>query len=162
LVVASTFTIEPLNPTVPARESEVFANEVTAMSMPRVFLADDQEEIRETVALVLDGEFQVVGTAADGRRALELAPKVAADVLVLDISMPGMNGIEVASHLREEGSSAKVVFLTIHDDPDLVDAAMSTGALGYVLKGLLATDLVPAIWKAIEGRTFISHSLPVG
>jgi DNA-binding NarL/FixJ family response regulator len=158
--VACTFAINSLNPT-PSTEPEVFAKEVTAMSMPRVFLADDQEEVRETVALVLEGEFQVVGTAADGRRALELAPQLAADVLVLDITMPGLNGIEVALRLREEGSSAKVVFLTIHDDPDLVDAAMSTGAFGYVLKGLLATDLAPAIWRAIEGRTFISPSLSV-
>jgi DNA-binding NarL/FixJ family response regulator len=106
----------------------------------------------------LGDEFQIVGVASDGREALELAPKLAADVLVLDIAMPGLNGIEVALRLREDGASAKIVFLTMHDDADLVEAAMSAGALGYVLKALLATDLVPAIWKAIEGRTFVSPS----
>jgi DNA-binding NarL/FixJ family response regulator len=132
------------------------------MSRPRVLLADDQREVRETVVLVLEDEFQVVGTAADGRRALELASKVAADVVILDVAMPGLNGIEVALRLREDGSSAKVVFLTMHDDADLVEAAMSAGALGYVFKALLATDLVPAIWRAIEGRTFVSSSISIG
>ena len=141
------------------RKTRVLAREDTAVTTPRVFLADDQEEMLQTVAQVLEGQFKVVGTAEDGERAFELAPSLSPDVLVLDISMPVMDGIEVASRLRNQGSKAKVVFLTVHDDTDFVKAAMSAGALGYVLKPCLATDLVPAIWRALEGNTFVSPSV---
>jgi DNA-binding NarL/FixJ family response regulator len=133
------------------------AKETTAI--PRVFLADDQEEMRRTVAQVLEGEFQIVGTAENGAGVLELTPGLSPDVLVLDISMPVVTGIEAALRLRQAGSRVKVIFLTVHEDLDFVEAAMSVGALGYVLKQSLATDLVPAIWKALEGSTFISPSL---
>jgi DNA-binding NarL/FixJ family response regulator len=125
----------------------------------RVFLADDQEEILRTVAQVLEGKCEVVGTARDGVSALRAAPSLAPDVLVLDISMPVMNGIEVASRLRDEGSLIKIVFLTVHEDMDFVDVALSAGAYGYVIKSYLATDLVFAIRRALEGRIFVSHSM---
>jgi DNA-binding NarL/FixJ family response regulator len=141
------------------REKSVLAKENTAMIVPRVFIADDQEEMLQTVARMLDGEFQVVGTAENGMRVLELAPSLSPDILVLDISMPVVNGIEVACHLKESGSAAKVIFLTVHADPDFVEAAMSTGALGYVLKPCLATDLVPAIWTVLGGNTFVSPAM---
>jgi DNA-binding NarL/FixJ family response regulator len=146
----------------PQAETGASAQEDTAMITPRVFLADDQEEMLHTVAQVLESQFKVVGTAEDGGRAFELAPSLSPDVLVLDISMPVMDGIEVALRLRNQGSTAKVVFLTVHEDTDFVEAAMSAGALGYVLKPCLATDLVPAIWKALEGNTFVSPSIYVG
>jgi DNA-binding NarL/FixJ family response regulator len=133
------------------------ARERTAI--PRVFLADDQEEMRRTVAQVLDGEFQIVGTAENGAGVLELTPNLSPDVLVLDISMPVVTGIEAALRLRQAGSKVKVIFLTVHDDLDFVEAAMSVGALGYVLKQSMATDLVAAVWKALEGSIFISPSL---
>ena len=88
--------------------------------MPTVLLADDHIELLQAVARMLEGKFEVVATAKDGRRALELAHNLSPDVLLLDISMPVMNGIEAALHLKEEGSSAKVVFLTVHDDRDFV------------------------------------------
>src|SRR3981081_4518978 len=119
-----------------------------AMHAPRILLADDHEEMLETLAGILEDEFQIIGTANNGMRALELTASLAPDIVVLDISMPEMNGIEAAWRLREEGSLARVVFLTAHNDPDLVEAAMSAGALGYVLKSHLATDLASAIWQA--------------
>ena len=130
-----------------------------AMMTPRILLADDQEEMLQTLVEMLEGEFQIVGTAENGMRVLELTPRLAPDIVVLDISMPEMNGIEAAWRLREEGSLARVVFLTAHNDPDLVEAAVSAGALGYVLKSHLATDLVSAIWQASVGKTFISPSI---
>lgn len=136
----------------------MLAKRDTVIITPRVFLADDQEEVLQTVAQVIEGEFQVIGTAENGGRVLELVPRLSPDVLVLDISMPVVNGIEVALRLRDEGSSARVIFLTVHQDADMVEAAMSAGALGYVVKPLLATDLIPAIWNAMEGRTFVSSS----
>jgi len=107
---------------------------------------------------MLEGKFEVVATAKDGRRALELAHNLSPDVLLLDISMPVMNGIEAALHLKEEGSSAKVVFLTVHDDRDFVEAAMSAGALGYILKQRLAADLILGLKTVLDGDTFVSSS----
>ena len=133
-----------------------------AMNAPRILLADDHEEMLETLAGILEDEFQIVGTANNGMRALELAASLTPDIVVLDISMPEVNGIEAAWRLREEGSLARVVFLTAHNDPDLVEAAMSAGALGYVLKSHLATDLVPALRNALEGNTFVSRSIYLG
>ncbi len=129
------------------------------MTTPRIFLADDQEEMLHIVEQVLEGPFKIVGTAEDGGHALEMVLSASPDVLVLDISMPVMNGIEVASRLRNRGSNAKIVFLTVHEDPDFIQAAMSAGGLGYVLKPSLATDLVPAIMGALKGNTFVSHSI---
>jgi DNA-binding NarL/FixJ family response regulator len=127
--------------------------------IPRLFVADDQEEMLRTVAQILEGEFQIVGTAENGVGVLEFAPGLSPDVLVLDISMPLLTGIEAALRLREAGSRARVIFLTVHEDLDFVEAALSAGAVGYVLKPSIATDLVPAIRKALEGSTFISPSL---
>lgn len=132
------------------------------MTMPRVFLVDDQPEVLQVVAQVLSGEFQIIGAAEDGQRVLELVPSLSPDILVLDISVPLVNGIEVAFRLKEEGSAVKVVFLTVHADSDFVSAAMSAGALGYVHKPYLSTDLIPAIRQALAGATFVSPSIYQG
>ena len=141
------------------RKTAALAKADVAMTAPRILLADDHQEMLQTLVGILEDEFQIVGTAGNGMRALELAASLTPDIVVLDISMPEVNGIEAARRLREEGSLASVVFLTAHNDPDLVEAAMSAGALGYVLKSHLATDLVSAIWLALVGKTFISSSI---
>jgi DNA-binding NarL/FixJ family response regulator len=127
--------------------------------MPRVFVADDRKDVLQAVVQVLEGEFKVVGTAEDGMSTLALVPQIDPDILVLDISMPLLNGIEVAMQLKNAGSQAKIVFLTVHEDCDFVRAAMSAGALGYVLKPCLASDLVPAIRKALKDCTFVSPAV---
>ena len=126
---------------------------------PLVVLADDQEEMLKTIVQILGDEFDVVGTAENGTQAVELATKLSPDVVVLDIAMPVLNGIEAACRLRTLSSSARVIFLTVHMDSEFVEAALAAGALGYVVKPSLATDLVPAIWAAMEGNTFISPSM---
>ncbi len=128
---------------------------------PRVVLADDQKDILRSVALTLGNTFTVVGTAENGVGAVDLATKLSPDVLVLDISMPVQNGIEAACHLRALGSTTRVVFLTINTEPEFVEAALFAGAFGYVLKQSLASDLVPAIWAALNGSTYISPSVHV-
>lgn len=133
--------------------------ERTLATAPRILLADDQEEMLHTVVLILQDEFNVVATAGDGTTAVELATKLSPDVLVLDIGMPVVNGIEAAWRLKALGSQAKVIFLTVTSDAEFVEAALSAGAVGYVLKPSLATDLVPAIWAALRGNTFISPSM---
>ena len=80
-------------------------------------------------------------------------------MVVLDISMPVLNGIEAARKLKATGSSARIVFLTVHADPDYVNAAFGTGALGYVLKSELASDLLPCLKEALVGRSFVSPSI---
>ena len=131
----------------------------TAPITPRVILADDQKEILRAVIVVLRDEFRVVGTAENGTEAVDLTTRLCPDVLVLDVCMPVENGISAAYHLRDLGSTTKVVFLTVNQDPDFVEAAMSAGALGYVLKQSLAAELVPAIWSAMHGHVFISPSI---
>ena len=104
------------------------------MGCPRILLADDSLEMLERVAKFLGSEFDLVGLAEDGQQALNSALKLSPDILVTDISMPNLNGIQVASHLQRSGSDVKVIFLTVHEDHDYVEAAFSIGVLGYVLK----------------------------
>ena len=125
------------------------------MDRIRVLLADDHEAMLERVAKLLATECRVVGTATDGQQALEAAQDLEPDVLVLDISMPVMNGIETAHRLKEAGIEVRIVFLTVHDDPDYAREALNTGALGYVIKPRIASDLVAAIKEAHAGRWFL-------
>src|ERR1700745_4246056 len=103
------------------------------MDSPRVLLADDLPEMLETVTHLLRDDFDIVGYAQDGEDAIKAATTLNPDLLVLDIEMPFRNGIQVASHLRDSGYRVKVIFLTVHEDRDYVEAARSIGALGYVL-----------------------------
>ena len=123
---------------------------------PRILLADDQEEILRTVATMLGEEFEIVGFAENGVQVMDLVLKRSPDVLVLDIFMPVMNGMETATCLRASGCATKVLFLTVVEDSDFVETAISMGALGYVVKPHLATDLVPAIRAVLQGRLYIS------
>jgi DNA-binding NarL/FixJ family response regulator len=125
----------------------------------RILLADDQQEMLEAVARLLEDEFDVVGTVKNGEQAIEAATRLAPDILVFDISMPVMNGLEAALRLKGSGSKAKVIFLTVNEDPVIVEAALSFGALGYVLKQRLVRDLIPAIHHAIENRVFVSSTM---
>jgi len=111
------------------------------------------------IVLALRDEFSVVGIAENGTEAIDLTTRLCPDVLVLDICMPVENGITAACHLKDLGSKTKVIFLTVNHDPEFVAAAMSAGALGYVLKQSLAAELVPAIWSAMHGNVFISPSI---
>ncbi len=130
------------------------------MDRIRVLLADDHEAMLERVARLLKTECDVVGTATDGQQALEAARDLKPDVLVLDISMPVMNGIETAHQLKNAGVEARIVFLTVHDDPDFAREALEAGALGYVIKQRIASDLLAAIREAYAGRLFLSPTLP--
>ncbi len=137
----------------------VAIQKVRDAAAPSVLLADDQEEVRQTIAHLLELEFRIVGMAENGERALELTPNLSPDVVVLDICMPVLNGIEAAEQLRESGCPAKVIFLTAHADQDFVEAAFSAGAFGYVLKSSAGGDLIPAIHQALEGKHFVSSPL---
>jgi len=129
------------------------------MGCARILLADDHQAMLETVSRVLAVDFDIVGTVGDGEQAVQAVVSLDPDVVVLDISMPVMNGFEAASCLRQSGARAKVIFLTAQTNQDFVSAAFSAGALGYVLKTRLMTDLVPAVREVLEGRTFASPCL---
>jgi DNA-binding NarL/FixJ family response regulator len=126
------------------------------MTRSRVVLADDLAPVLMEVAALLKHSFDVVGVASDGRGALETTLRLKPDVVVLDISMPGLSGIEVARELRKRGSGAKVVFLTVHEDPTILEACRAAGGLGYVIKVLMETDLIPAMKDALADRNFTS------
>ena len=130
------------------------------MRTPRVLLADDLPEMLEKVTQLLRHDFDIVGRAQNGQKALEAAMSLDSDLVILDISMPLLNGIQVALTLRERGCKARVIFLTVHEDRDYVEGAFSVGALGYVLKSRLATDLVPAVQEVLQGRIFSSFEQP--
>ena len=125
----------------------------------RLIIADDHKLLLDTVAALLAPEFDIVGTAHDGKALLETVARLDPDVVVLDISMPIFDGLEVARRLKQGGARAKVVFLTAHDDEDFVREALSAGAAGYVVKTSMVGDLTHAIREALAGRIFISSTL---
>jgi DNA-binding NarL/FixJ family response regulator len=128
----------------------------TTSSEPRVLLVDDNDAMLARAASALTPGCLVVGAAKEGQAALEAAGALHPDVIVLDISMPGMTGLEIACHLRRAGSTAALVFLTVHDEDEIVSAARAAGGIGYVVKSRLASDLRFAVEEAVAGRRFVS------
>jgi DNA-binding NarL/FixJ family response regulator len=124
----------------------------------RILVADDHELMRNRVVRLLKSEFNVLDAVADGQAVLEVVGRLKPDVCVLDISMPIMGGIETAARLKQSGSSAKIIFLTIHEGMDFVAAAFETGATGYVIKSRMLADLRIAIREVLAGGTFVSSS----
>ena len=129
------------------------------MSKARVLLADDHQAMLAKVRRELGDEFEIVATVGNGEEAVDAVCRLDPDVLVIDISMPVLNGLEAASRLRATSCRTKIVFLTIHTDPDYIAAAFSSGASAYVSKNRLSTDLVPAIREVLQGHTFVSETL---
>ena len=122
----------------------------------RIVVADDNRQMRDKVVNLLTPRYEVVGAAADGKAALEVVKLLKPDIAVLDISMPIISGIDVAAEMKRSGSPTKVVFLTVHSDPDYLVAALYVGASGYVVKSQMAEDLFTALSEARSGGIFIS------
>jgi len=125
----------------------------------RVLLADDNGEMLTDLRDELSEEFEIAGTAENGEEAVREVLRLDPDVLVLDLNMPVMNGLQVTSLLREKHSRTKILFLTIHEEPEYISAAFCAGALAYVTKRRLGSDLRLAIREAYDGRKFLSSSL---
>jgi DNA-binding NarL/FixJ family response regulator len=123
---------------------------------PRVLLVDDHSALLQQVNRLIDKEFDVVGMLPDGKGLLEADASHNPDLIVLDISLPGQSGLNLAHRLRESGSKARLVFLTVHCDVDYAQAAFLAGASGYVVKSRMASDLVPALHAALQGERFVS------
>ena len=119
-------------------------------------MADDSEQILRAVSRLLDPQFEVIGSVLNGEQAIEATLRLKPDVLVLDIMMPVMDGLEAARCLKRVGAPPKIVFLTGLEDPAIMETAMEAGGNGYVLKSQLLTDLPLAIHAALGGRSFLS------
>ena len=130
---------------------------MTAHDQPWVLLVDDNESVLAQAAATLSSACVVVGAVKNGKAALESVDRLQPDVIVLDISMPGMSGLEVAARLRRTGSTIPIVFLTIHDDEELVRATQAAGGIGYVVKTLLSSDLLVAVNSARAGERYVSQ-----
>ena len=126
------------------------------MSKPRILIADDHPILAEGLRSLLEPEFEVVGVVADGRELVAAAKKHRPEVIVADVTMPSLNGIEAAKQLRDAGVDSKVVFLTMHHDISYARRAMEVGATGFVLKHSLASELVTAIREALRGKTYVT------
>ena len=125
----------------------------------RVLIVDDDDEVRNTVTSLLEDRFHVVGAAENGQQAIELAALLCPDIVVLDVCMPVLDGIATAVQLRKCRFSGKIVFLSMQHDPDFIEAALAAGAVGYVLKCSVRTDLKRAILLALDGKSFVSPAL---
>ena len=122
----------------------------------RVLVADDHQPLLDRVVKTLAHDFCVVATVTDGEQLVAAEAALHPDVVVVDVCMPGMSGLEAAACLRRRGSQVPVVCLTAYEDPEIIEAAWEAGALGYVTKASLAADLVPAVRAALAGRRFVS------
>jgi DNA-binding NarL/FixJ family response regulator len=126
---------------------------------PRVLIADDHLLVAEALKSLLALEFDLVGVVADGRALLEAAGTLRPDVIVADITMPQLNGIDALIQLRQDGDQVPVVFLTMHQNANFARRALEAGASGFVLKHSAPAELILAIRAALEGRTYLSQQI---
>ena len=126
------------------------------MKKPRVLLADDHKIVIEGLKNLLRDEFEIVGSVEDGRALVEQASTLYPDVIVADISMPQLNGIEAARQIKKIDKNIKIVFLTMHQDATYAANAFEAGASGFVLKHSASSELIRAIREAIKGRTYVT------
>ena len=129
------------------------------MSRPRVLLADDHRMVAEGVKRLLEEEFELVAVVDDGRQLVESAGRLRPDVIVADITMPHLNGIEALVVMKRDNPDVRVVFLTMHKDAAYARRALEAGARGYVLKHSAQTELFLAVRAVLDGKTFISPTL---
>lgn len=129
------------------------------LTKPKLLLADDHKIVLDGLSRLLETDFLLAGTASNGMELVSQARALAPDVIVADISMPLLNGIDALRRLREEGITAKVVFLTMHPDVTYLSRAFEAGASGYVLKHAAADELVSAIRVAMGGGRYVSPEL---
>ena len=132
------------------------------MNRSRVLIADDHRVLAEGLRSLLQPHFDVVGIVSDGRELVAAAKKFDPDVVVLDISMPSLNGIDAARQMQSAGCRAKVVFLTMHREVTYAARALDAGASGFVLKHSAASELVTAIQEALKGGTYVTPQIASG
>jgi DNA-binding NarL/FixJ family response regulator len=135
------------------------ASETQGSLRPRVLIADDREIFLDHVTSLLKQDFDLVGAVNNGRALVCEAQRLRPDLIILDVSMPVLNGIDAAREIHAAFPDMKLLFFTVHTDPDVIRACFAEGGLGYVAKSRLVTDLMPAINEILSGHSFISPSL---
>ena len=128
----------------------------------RILLADDHTLLLEAFRKLLESVYDVVGTVGDGLALLAIAPALKPDVILMDISMPRLNGLEAGRRLKQMMPSVKLIFLTMNEDPDLAAEAMRSGASGYLVKTCAASELLDAIPAAIKGKSYVTPKIARG
>jgi len=129
------------------------------MTKPRVLIADDHTLIAQAYQKLLEPEFEVLGIFVDGRTLLDKAPALKPDIIILDIAMPMLNGLEACRQLRPLMPGVKFIFLTMYQDPDLAIEAIRIGASAYVLKTSVAAELIKAIREVTRGRSYVTPAI---
>jgi DNA-binding NarL/FixJ family response regulator len=129
------------------------------MNRPRVLLAEDHAETAERLRKLLRADFEVIEWVEDGRALVAAAERLSPDVIVTDIAMPDLDGIEAARVIRDHDANARIVLVTVHAESMLVEAGLAAGALGYVLKDTAGDDLVTAVHAALRGQRYVSSEL---
>jgi DNA-binding NarL/FixJ family response regulator len=132
------------------------------MRAPRVLLADDHTLLLGAYEKLLAEECEVVGQVSDGRALVAAAEQLKPDIIVLDISMPFLNGLEAGRQIKQRSRDIKLIFLTMNDDPDLAAEAFRAGASGYLLKRSAASELVTAVREVVRGRSYITPLITEG
>ena len=127
------------------------------MNKKRILLADDHPHFSELVEALLGPAFEVVGKVRDGQALFEAGISLKPDLILTDISMPVLNGIEAVEELHRSGCNSKIIFVTVHSDPDFVRSCLAVGAAGYVVKPRVAVDLQLAIREVLAGHLFVSR-----
>jgi DNA-binding NarL/FixJ family response regulator len=131
------------------------------MSVGRILVVDDFVPWRHLVLRLLESEtdLQIISTAFDGTEAVQKAEELQPDLILMDLGLPGINGIEATRQIGIVSAGSKVLFLTHHSEPDIIQAAFDAGASGYVLKSDFHADLIPAVRAVLRGQKFVSRSL---
>lgn len=126
---------------------------------PRILIADDHSMVAEGLRAVLEKRYEVIGIVPDGRELLSEAPRLKPDVIVVDIGMPFLNGLDAADRLKSILPTVKFVFLTMNVDPNLAAAALAMGPVGYVLKHSAVTELLEAVAEVLQSRPYLTPQL---
>jgi DNA-binding NarL/FixJ family response regulator len=134
-------------------------NSINFTKRPRVLIADDHGIVAEGIHAILEKSCDVIGIARDGRELLVEAEKLKPDVIILDIGMPLLNGLDAAERLKGSLPATKFVFLTMKDDANLAAAALNVGAVGYVLKNAASSELLKAVYEVLQGKSYITQKL---
>ena len=129
------------------------------MKKRRILLADDHKFITESLKSILEPTYEIVGVVEDGQMLIKEAARLLPDVLIVDISMPKLNGLEAVRQIKKEGIDSKVVFLTMHPDVMYASSALEAGALGYVLKHSAHSELQQAVENVLLGKIFITEKI---
>lgn len=129
---------------------------------PRILLADDHTMLLDAFRRLLEPQCDIVGTAGDGRALLDLAASTRPEIIVLDVSMPRLNGIDACAQMRRKMPEVKLIFLTVNEDPDLAAEAIRLGASGYLLKSSATSELFTAIEHALADKTYITPLVTKG